>query len=145
MQESEVLQMSIKPLLVHCSFDRWERWGCTFPLPVAMTVIHVNRGSGPDGVPLCTLNWETPILSHDNFVTAAGEARGGRVCHAGLTTLTHGGGSAVASSSCVCCWRAPLPLQSSPHLDKLPPAADSYWQARSSSCVLTWTQCAALF
>lgn len=112
---------------------------CSFSLPVA-----INRASGPDGFIPCVPGQalQTLWLCHCCEERGRLRVRGqgvGWACHVGLSTLSRGGRTAgiVASSSRVWGWRVLLSFRSSPSLDKLLPAADSFWQACSSVPVLT--------
>lgn len=79
MQESGVLQMSIKPLrsVVFFTFQRGE--AALFSLPLAVTVIHVNRASSPGGfipyVPGQPVETSCLMLTL-SVLWEAGEARG---------------------------------------------------------------------
>lgn len=148
-ESSDVNQTSLVHwLLFFFTFHSSE--AALFPLPEAMTVIRVNRASGPGGFPPCVPGQaaETSCLMITlSLPWRIGWCSGRMSLSCGpLSAPSHGGGTAglVASGSCVCWWRAPLSLRSSPCLDQLLPAADSCWQACSSSCVLTWTHCPAL-
>lgn len=66
--------------LVHCFFHLSGRWGCTFPLPLAMTVIRVNRACGTGGFIPCVPGQAAEmscLMITLSLLWGAGEARGG--------------------------------------------------------------------
>lgn len=79
-REHAVLRVSIKQLWSVCLFSHLPEWrGCTFPAPPAMTVIHVNKVSGPGGSVLCLPRWtgKTSFLV-STFVLRCKERGSGR-------------------------------------------------------------------